>query len=60
MRITYTIQKNWEITEAETTLIKDMYSEGKQVIVIKFIRRQYPELGLRDAKQICDVVAKPV
>ena len=60
MRITYTIQKNWEITEAEATLIKDMYSEGKQVIVIKFIRRQYPELGLHDAKQLCDVVAKPV
>ena len=59
MRITYTIPKNWEITEAEATLIKDMYREGKQVMVIKFIRFQYPELGLHDAKQLCDFVAKP-
>jgi len=60
MKITYTIQKKWEITEAEATLIKDMYREGQRVLVIKFIRHQYPELGLHDAKQLCDVVAKPV
>ena len=59
MKITYTIPKNWEITEAEATLIKDMYREGKQVLVVKFIRCQYPELGLYDAKQLCDFVAKP-
>lgn len=66
MKITYTIPKNWEITEAEATLIKDMYREGKdmyregqRVLAIKFIRSQYPELGLHDAKQLCDVVAKP-
>ena len=59
MKITYTIPKKWEITEAEATLIKDMYREGQRVLVIKFIRSQYPELGLHDAKQLCDVVAKP-
>lgn len=60
MKITYTIPKKWEITEAESYLIKDMYREGKQVMVIKFLRHQYPELGLQDAKQLCDVVAKPI
>lgn len=60
MKITYTIPKKWEITEAENYLIKDMYREGQRVLVIKFIRHQYPELGLHDAKQLCDVVAKPI
>ena len=60
MKITYTIPKNWEITKAEADLIKDMYREGKKVMVIKFIKFQYPELGLYDAKQLCDVVAKPI
>ena len=58
MKITYTIPKNWEITEAEATLIKDMYRENKPVLVIKFIRNQYPELGLYEAKELCHAVAK--
>ena len=60
MKITYTIPKKWEITEAEATLIKDMYREGQRVLVIKFIRHQYPELGFYDVEQLCDVVVKSV
>lgn len=58
MEITCTIKKTYNITDAEATLIKDMYRENKQVLVIKFIRNQYPELGLYEAKELCHAVAK--
>ena len=56
MEITYTIKKTHNITDAEATLIKDMYRIKEQILVIKFIRNQYPELGLYEAKKLCFAV----
>ena len=58
MEITYTIKKTHNITDAEATLIKDLFGENRQIFAIKFIRNQYPELGLYEAKELCHAVAK--
>ena len=56
MEITYTIKKTHNITDAEATLIKDLFGENRQIFAIKFIRNQYPELGLYEAKELCFAV----
>jgi ribosomal protein L7/L12 len=56
MEITYTIKKTHNITDAEATLIKDLFRENRQIFAIKFIRNQYPELGLYEAKELCFAV----
>ena len=58
MEITYTIKKTHNITDAEATLIKDLFRENRQIFAIKFIRNQYPELGLYEAKELCAAVAE--
>ena len=58
MEITYTIKKTHNITDAEATLIKDLFRENRQIFAIKFIRNQYPELGLYKAKELCYAVAE--
>ena len=58
MKITYTIKKTYDITDAEATLIKDMYQVKEQILAIKFIRNQYPKLGLYEAKELCYAVVE--
>lgn len=45
-----------EVTDAEYDLVHFLYYKNMKVTAIKFIRNQY-RLGLKEAKEVCDVIA---
>ena len=55
--VDWSVQAELEITDAEHALINSMYraEHPLKVTAIKFLRNQY-ELGLKEAKDICDYI----
>ena len=55
--VNYVIEKSFEVTDAEYTVIRNLYlmDPPKKVTAVRFLKDQY-HIELKQAKDICDAI----